>query len=72
MEHILAIQDLAGPEAVAFGSDFDGVPDLPAGICDCRGLRLVSDRLLEKGIGRAEVERLCWSNFLRVFKAVCG
>lgn len=72
LDHILYIERLAGNQAVAFGTDFDGVPSLPNGVEDCSGLALVRDALAERGLGEERLTNICWSNVLRVFSAVCG
>ena len=72
LEHIYRLIDLMGDEHVAFGSDFDGIPDLPSGVTDCRGLRAVQRRLAEAEMPRDTIEKVCWTNFLRVFREACG
>jgi membrane dipeptidase len=72
LEHFFHIIAVAGDDHVAFGSDFDGVPDLPEGVSGCRGLGLVRDRLAEAELPKKSIEKLCWLNFLRIFQAVCG
>jgi membrane dipeptidase len=72
VDHIQYIADLVGAEHVAFGSDFDGVPDLPAGVEDCRGFSLVLLEMEQRGFSPDEMEAICWSNFNRILQAVCG
>jgi membrane dipeptidase len=72
LEHLFHMLTIAGDDHVAFGSDFDGVPDLPEGVTGCRGLGLVRARLAEAELPRKSIEKLCWTNFLRIFQAVCG
>jgi membrane dipeptidase len=72
LEHIYHMINVAGEDHVAFGSDFDGIPDLPAGVTGCRGLRTAQERLSEAEMPRKTIEKVCWTNFLRVFKDVCG
>lgn len=68
--HIKYLIDVGGEDVIAFGSDFDGIPP-----CDklesCLKmpalLRYLSDKLPAR-----TVEKLCYENFLRVFKEVCG
>jgi membrane dipeptidase len=72
LDHILYIERLAGNQAVAFGTDFDGVPSLPNGVEDCSGLALVRDALAERGLSEERLMNICWSNVLRVFSSVCG
>ncbi len=72
LEHIYHFINIAGEDHVAFGSDFDGVPDLPAGVTGCHGLRTAQERLSEAEMPRKTLEKICWTNFLRVFGDVCG
>jgi membrane dipeptidase len=72
LRHINYIVELIGEDYAAFGSDFDGIPDLPDWAKDCRIFSLIRQKLLESELGRAGVEKVCWSNFRRIFKTVCG
>ena len=72
LEHVFHMINVAGEDHVAFGSDFDGIPDLPAGVSDCRGLRTAQERLAEAEMPRKTLEKICWTNFLRVFREACG
>lgn len=72
LEHFFHLLTASGDSHAAFGSDFDGVPDLPQGVSGCRSLGLVRDRLAEAGIPGKSIEKICWTNFYRVFQAVCG
>jgi membrane dipeptidase len=72
LEHVFHIANVAGDDHVAFGSDFDGIPALPEDVTGCRGLGLVRDKLAEAELPRKSIEKICWTNFLRVFQAVCG
>jgi membrane dipeptidase len=72
LEHLFHIANVAGDDHVAFGSDFDGIPALPEGVTGCRGLGLVREKLSEAELPRKSIEKICWTNFLRVFRAVCG
>jgi membrane dipeptidase len=72
LQHIDYLVDLAGEEVAAFGSDFDGIPDTPAGVEDCRGFNNILQGLRERGYSQNRLEKICWSNFLGVLEAVCG
>jgi len=72
LEHVFHIASVAGDDHVAFGSDFDGIPALPEEVAGCRGLGLVREKLAEAELPRKSIEKICWTNFLRVFRAVCG
>ena len=72
LENIDYLVDLAGEETAAFGSDFDGIPDTPAGLEDCRGFKNILQGLRDRGYSQNRLEKICWSNFLRVLETVCG
>jgi len=65
LEHLVRV---AGEEAVAFGSDFDGVPDLPRGVSGCDAYPGIVDLLLRRGMGQATISKVCFENALRIFK----
>jgi len=65
LEHVVTI---AGEDAVAFGSDFDGVTDLPRGIADCGSLPAILDRLRARGWSDPRIRKLTWENFMRVLR----
>jgi len=69
IDHVDYVINLVGDDFVGFGSDFDGVPDLPQGIEDCRGFTLIRDKLIERGYSRETLEKICYKNFLRVFES---
>jgi membrane dipeptidase len=72
LQHIDYLVELAGEDHAAFGSDFDGIPDTPVGLEDCRGFVNIIEGLRSRGYSQRRLEKICWSNFLRVFKSVCG
>jgi membrane dipeptidase len=72
LEHVFHMVSVAGDDHVAFGSDFDGIPSLPDGVTGSRGLGLVRDMLSEAELPRKSIEKICWTNFLRVFRSACG
>jgi membrane dipeptidase len=58
--------DVAGPENVALGSDFDGALET---VFDATGLPLVTQGLLDRGFSRADVAGMMGGNALRVLRA---
>ncbi|HYX42349.1 MAG TPA: membrane dipeptidase, partial [Pyrinomonadaceae bacterium] len=52
------------------GSDFDGVPDLPAGMEDISKLPNITYELLKRGYSEQDVRKILGENFLRVFSEV--
>jgi membrane dipeptidase len=72
LQHVDYLVDLAGEEVAAFGSDFDGIPDTPAAVEDCRGFKNILQGLRDRGYSESRLEKICWANFLRVLETVCG
>ncbi len=70
-KHIKHIIEVGGEDAVAIGSDFDGMP-APKGLEDCEKTALLFDYLESRGIGGRTLDKFLSENFLRVFKEVCG
>jgi membrane dipeptidase len=71
VRHVEHALDVAGEDAVAFGSDFDGFVPLP------RGLRSVTDvpRLVDALARRrpaSVVEKVAWGNWRRFFRETLG
>jgi membrane dipeptidase len=60
---------VAGEDHVGFGSDFDGVPQLPHGLPDCTALPVILERLAARGVGERTLRKIAWENFLRVWRA---
>ncbi len=72
IDHLDYVVHLVGEEAVGFGSDFDGVPDLPQGVSDCRGFTLLRELLGQKDYSPVTLAKIFQGNFLRIFDQVCG
>jgi len=72
VNHILHAAEVAGVEHVGIGSDFDGVPALPADLQTAAGLPRLTERLLERGLSDSEIEKILGGNFLRVFAEIEG
>jgi len=69
VSHIEHIARVAGEDHVAFGSDFDGIPQTPRGVPDCSAFPRILARLSERGFGDASLRKIAWGNFLRVLRA---
>ena len=63
--HIRHIQTVAGFDAVAVGSDFDGVECLPEGLASVRDLPRLYDRLATLGHSDDTLEKLFFANAYR-------
>ena len=69
LEHFLA---LGGEESVALGGDWDGVDRLPRGVEDVRGWQLLYEELARRNYPRTLLEKLFYSNMMRIVREVCS
>lgn len=67
-DHIEHVMEIAGPDHVAFGSDFDGIPDVPRGVENASAYPALCARLRERGHSDDVLERLAFRNVLRVLR----
>ncbi|MEO8649983.1 MAG: dipeptidase [Acidobacteriota bacterium] len=67
VDHIDYIKKIAGIDHVGIGSDYDGVPFLPAGMNGAEDLVLVTYEMLRRGYSDQEVKKVLGENFLRAF-----
>ena len=65
-DHFDHALQLIGPDHVGIGSDFDGVPAVPAGMEDCSKLANLTAELLRRGYGEADLGKMLGENVLRV------
>ena len=70
VRHARHVANVAGVDAVALGSDFDGVGN-EMEFRDCAGMPMIAEGL-RKYFTDDEVEKICWSNSLRVIREVVG
>jgi membrane dipeptidase len=68
-DHIDHIATVAGHDHVCLGSDFDGVPALPAGLEDVSKLPALTAELARRGWSNADLRALLGENVLRVLAA---
>lgn len=67
VDHIDHIRKIAGINHVGLGSDYDGIPMLPAGMQGMEDLALVSYEMLRRGYTETEIKKVLGENFLRAF-----
>jgi len=72
VDHVEHMIDVAGPDHVGLGSDFDGVPSLPVGLEDCTKLPLITEELLKRGQPETTVKKVLGENLLRVMEEIIG
>jgi membrane dipeptidase len=68
-DHALRV---AGPDAVALGSDYDGFIIPERGMGDVRAYPRITQGLLRRGWAPEVVQKLLGANAVRVFTEVCG
>ena len=66
-EHILS---LGGENNVGFGSDFDGIDCLPEGIDGAESYEKIINEFLKLGYSEELLCKICYNNFINVFKKV--
>lgn len=70
-DHIDHVKNLVGIDYVGLGSDFDGVGDsLPTGLKDVSMFPNLIAELLKRGYSKEDIEKICYKNIFRVWKAV--
>lgn len=70
-DHFDHVVELVGIDHVGLGSDFDGVGDtLPIGLKDASMYPNLLAELLKRGYSREDLEKICYRNVFRVWKAV--
>ncbi|HUR98705.1 MAG TPA: dipeptidase [Pyrinomonadaceae bacterium] len=67
VDHIDHIKKVAGIDFIGIGSDFDGVPFLPAGMNGMEDLALVTYEMLKRGYTEQDIRKVLGENFLRAF-----
>jgi membrane dipeptidase len=71
VRHVEHALDVAGEDAVAFGSDFDGLVPLPRGLRDVTDVPKLVDALARRRPA-AVVEKVAWANWRRFFAETLG
>lgn len=70
-DHIDHVVALVGVDYVGLGSDFDGVGDsLPTGLKDVSMYPNLIAELLKRGYSKEDIEKICYKNIFRVWRAV--
>ncbi len=73
VEHITYAVEVAGPEHVGLGSDFDGFPGVgPEPLTDASHLPELTHALLRKGLSGKVISGILGGNWLRVMRTVLG
>ncbi len=69
-DHIDRVVELAGIDYVGFGSDFDGVGNLPIGLEDASKYPALIHELLKRNYSKEDIEKICYKNLFRVWNKV--
>ncbi|MFP5503818.1 MAG: dipeptidase [Candidatus Sericytochromatia bacterium] len=69
VRHIDHMCELAGPEVVGLGSDFDGIAKVPVGLEDVSKLPALTAALLARGYREDDLVKILGGNWKRVFSA---
>jgi membrane dipeptidase len=67
-DHIMHIVKVAGIDHVGLGSDYDGISMCPAQMEDVSTYPVLIQVLVERGLTKSDIEKLCYSNVLRVMQ----
>ena len=70
IDHLDHIAQVAGIDHVGLGSDFDGIPQLPAGMHSAADLPLVTEALQVRGYSDDDLHKLLGQNLLRVMREI--
>ena len=69
LDHIDHVVRVAGIDHVGLGSDFDGVPALPAQLDDVASYPVITQGMLDRGYDEAAIRKVLGENVLRVFRS---
>ncbi len=62
--------DLVGIDHVGYGSDYDGVRDVPVGLEDVSTYPRLTEALLAAGFSKTDIAKISGGNLLRVWRQV--
>jgi membrane dipeptidase len=65
VDHIEHVAQIAGPEAVGLGTDYDGIDDPPEGLEDVSKIPRITEEMLRRGHTEAQVRGVLGENFLK-------
>jgi len=70
IRHICYIAEIAGVHTVGIGSDFDGIASVPNGLEDVSKMAVLIEKLRTVGFNEAEIQKICYENFVRLLQDV--
>jgi membrane dipeptidase len=68
-DHVEHVRSVAGIDHVGLGGDYDGAPDLPAGLEDVSGYPALFVELRHRGWSESDLRALAGGNILRALRA---
>lgn len=68
LDHIDHIAQVAGPEHVGLGSDYDGISVLPLQLEDVSSYPYITQGLLDRGYTEEQIQGILGGNLMRVFR----
>jgi len=68
VDHIEHIAKTAGVEHVGIGSDYDGITMVPKQLEDVSTYPVITQELLNRGYGEADIHQIMSGNILRVMR----
>jgi membrane dipeptidase len=72
VDHVKWAIDKGGEDCVGLGGDLDGVDYLPAGFTGAGDYPRIEELLREAGLTDRQIEKVCYRNFLGVFRELLG
>lgn len=69
LDHLDYIVKLVGVDYVGFGSDFDGVNSLPAGLDGVEDFPKITEELVKRGYSKKDIKKILGGNLLRTLAA---
>jgi membrane dipeptidase len=70
IDHVEHAVNIAGPEHVGLGSDFDGIETCPEGLEDISRMEMLTEEMFSRGFSEHDIKLILGENFLRVFSEV--
>lgn len=68
VDHIDHIVKIAGIDCVGLGSDYDGIPRVPAQLEDVSTYPVITQELLNRGYTKEQIHKILSGNIIRAFK----
>jgi membrane dipeptidase len=69
-DHIMHLCEVAGPQAVALGADYDGISHPAQGLENVAKLPALTKELLSRGVSKEQVKDIWYNNAVNYFKKV--